>query len=264
MASPVRALRTTVLAFAITGSGGCGGELVRLGDGPPDGVGGMADDGGTGRGGAGNGGQGNGGGSAGSAGACVPGQVAANEVLWIGDTWILIPGTQHERVRDHAILARALEAGEDYENRAEPSTFLSDIVGQYEAQQAGQTKVKVLLMDGGTFDTIVADGSAASVMAVASEFEQFLTKVASDGTVEHIVYFLMPELPMIPGVAELRPYLRTACDASTVPCHFLDLQPLWEGNPNYTDGSGIQASEAGATVIADEIWKIMQANCIAQ
>jgi hypothetical protein len=110
----------------------------------------------------------------------------------------------------------------------------------------------------------MAGGSAASVTAVASEFEQFLTKVASDGTVEHVVYFLMPELPMISGVAELRPLLRAACSASTVPCHFLDLQPFWEGNPGYTDGSGFQASVAGATVIADEIWKIMQQNCIAQ
>jgi hypothetical protein len=185
-------------------------------------------------------------------------------VLWIGDTWILIPGTQHERVREHAFMAGILGPDEDYENRAEPSTFLSDIVGQYEAQQAGPTKVKVLLMDGGTFDTIMAGGSAASVTAVASEFEQFLTKVASDGTVEHVVYFLMPELPMISGVAELRPLLRAACSASTVPCHFLDLQPFWEGNPGYTDGSGFQASVAGATVIADEIWKIMQQNCIAQ
>jgi hypothetical protein len=36
------------------------------------------------------------------------------------------------------------------------------------------------------------------------------------------------------------------------------------GHPEYTDGSGIQASEAGATVIAEEIWRIMQDNCIAQ
>jgi hypothetical protein len=47
-----------------------------------------------------------------------------------------------------------------------------------------------------------------------------------------------------------------------VPCHFLDLQPRWAGHPEYSDG--IQASSAGASVIADSIWSIMQDECIAQ
>jgi hypothetical protein len=55
-----------------------------------------------------------------------------------------------------------------------------------------------------------------------------------------------------------------SCEQSAVPCHFLDLDPLWQGHPEYTDGSGVQASEAGAIVIADQIWAIMEANCIAQ
>jgi hypothetical protein len=193
--------------------------------------------------------------------------VAANEVLWIGDTWILLPGLQHERVRDHARNAGAIGDMEDYENLAEPAVFLSEVIDQYETRQAGMTKVKVLLMDGGTWDTIIAEPAgnlAETVPVVAAEFEDFLAKVASDGTVEHIVYFLMPELPRIPGVRELRPLLVEACDRSTVPCHFLDLQPFWEGHPEYTDGSELQSSEEGAVVIADEIWRIMQENCIAQ
>jgi hypothetical protein len=156
---------------------------------------------------------------------------------------------------------------EEYANLAEPAVYLSDIIEQYEARQAGTTKVKVLLMDGGTWDTIMADpaiGLDATVRGVVAEFQEFLAKVASDGTVEHIVYFLMPELPRIPGVRELRPGLQDACENSTVPCYFLDLQPLWEGHPEYTDVSEIQSSEAGAIVIADEIWRIMQQNCIAQ
>ena len=47
-----------------------------------------------------------------------------------------------------------------------------------------------------------------------------------------------------------------------MPCHFLDLQPLWAGHPEYS--SSIQSSEAGAKVIANAIWVIMQQNCIAQ
>jgi hypothetical protein len=186
-------------------------------------------------------------------------------VLWIGDTWILLPGTQTRRVRDLARAAGSLAPDQDYVNRASSlAPPLSAIVNQYETRQAGTTKVKVLLMDGGTVDTIQSGGSPASVTAVVAEFRAFLAQVASDGTVEHVVYFLQPELPAIDGVAALRPGLTAACDESTVPCYFLDLQPFWVGHPEYTDGSGIQASEAGATVIAEEIWKIMQDNCIAQ
>ena len=87
---------------------------------------------------------------------------------------------------------------------------------------------------------------------------------ASDGTVRNIIYFLQPELPAIVGVAALRPQLRQACSDSAVPCYFIDLQPLWVGHPEYTAGDGIQASTAGATVIADQIWATLRQHCIAQ
>jgi hypothetical protein len=98
-----------------------------------------------------------------------------------------------------------------------------------------------------------------------SAFGQFLTQVAADGTVEHIIYFLVPELPNIPGVAALRPLLQQACGASMVPCHFIDLQPLWSGHPEYTTTGPIPVpTEEGAIVIADAIWSVMQQSCIAQ
>jgi len=279
MGSPVRAPRTTVLALAITALASCGGDLVRLGDSPTaaggagsSGTAGLAgaNSGGTagaggangagtaGSSGADNGGQNPGGGSAGTT-SCPRGAVEADEVLWIGDSWAEYP-VEHARLEELALAAGALDVGETYPSSARAAAFLSDVVAQYETRQAGMPKVKVLLMNGGTWDTIMG-GSPATV---ATAFEQFLADVESDGTVEHIVYFLQPELPSIPGVAALRPLVRSACDASAVPCHFLDLQPVWAGHPEYTDVSGIQASDAGATAIADEIWKIMQENCIAQ
>jgi len=125
-------------------------------------------------------------------------------------------------------------------------------------------------MDGGTWDPIdaqISGGSAAVPAAIDSSirtFQQFLAKVAGDGTVEHIVYFLVPELASVPGVASMRPRLQQACSESSVPCHFIDLQPSWQGHPEYTAADGIQSSEAGALVIADLIWQRMQENCIAQ
>ena len=153
---------------------------------------------------------------------------------------------------------------DDYIDLAAAAATLAAIVNQYDTEEASATTVKMLIMDGGTWDTLVAGGTTASVSGVVATFTQFLAKVASDGTVEHIIHYLPPELPSIAGVAALRPLLRQACAQSSVPCHFLDLQPLWAGHPEYTATDGIQASTAGATVIADAIWEIMQENCIAQ
>jgi hypothetical protein len=191
----------------------------------------------------------------------VPGSTEANEVLWIGDSWIEFPGTQLSRMRELAELAGAIGPNEAYVSRATVAgASIADVADQYEAQQASGTPVKVLLMNGGTWDTI----NGASVASVMATFDQFLSKVASDGSVEHMVYFLQPELPSIAGVAELRPLLRNACENSAVPCYFLDLDPIWQGHPEYTGPSGIQASEAGGEAIAEAIWDIMQEHCIAQ
>jgi hypothetical protein len=197
-------------------------------------------------------------------GGCPHAQVSASEVLWIGDSWIFMPGSQLTRVRDLARATGAIGPNDDYVNVAAPGTTMSAIAGQYNTREMGATKVKVLLMDGGTWDTIQGNGSDASVTTAASAFNQFLAAVASDGTVQHIVYFLPPELSGIPGVAALRPLVQSACAQSTVPCHFLDLQPLWVNHPEYTAPNNVFASDAGAQVLADAIWGIMQQDCIAQ
>ncbi len=195
-------------------------------------------------------------------GRCIRGQVNAEEVLWIGDSWILMPGSQRTRVRDLARIANALGQTEDYVNGAVAGTTMAAIADQYAVREAGATKVKVVLMDGGTWDTIVGNGSAASVTSAANAFTQFLAQVAADGTVTDIVYFLVPELSGIPGVAALRPFVQQACAQSTVPCHFLDLQMIWK--PEYTATGNVFPNEMGAIVLGDALWAIMQDECIAQ
>jgi hypothetical protein len=220
--------------FALAALAGCGGKTIRLGNGP------VGVDGGV----------------------CTTGQVSADQVLWLGDSWILMPGNQRTRVRDLARKAGALGPNEDYVNAAAPAATMAAIANQYTARRV--TATKVLILDGGTWDTIVANGSDASVTGAADAFRQLLARVASDGTVEQVIYFLMPELSGIPGVAKLRPLVQQACSESSVPCHFLDLQPLWAGHPEYTASGDTFASDAGGQVLGDAIWAIMQTNCIAQ
>ena len=105
---------------------------------------------------------------------------------------------------------------------------------------------------------------ASAASGAASAFSQHLAKVASDGTVEHVLYFLPPELSTIPGVVELRPLVEQACAQSTVPCHFLDLNRLWTGHPEYTGAGAFLPTDAGAVVLGDAIWALMQQNCVAQ
>ena len=275
-------LATSVLKFcglAITFCAlpSCGSKLIRLGDQTvADNAGGSAAGGAGAGGAAGNQmvvGPGGHGGAAGSNEPCPHRQVLASEVLWIGDSWITIPmNTQREVVRKQALEAKAIDDGDDYYSLAAPATNMAAIAKQYDSRERGATKVKVLLMDGGTWDPIAAQmapGSSNATVAAAiddsiSTFQMFLAKVASDGTVEHIVYFLVPELASVPGVATMRPRLQQACAESLVPCHFIDLQPYWQGHPEYTAVDGIQASEAGATVLGNLIWATMQEHCIAQ
>ncbi|HMF42847.1 MAG TPA: hypothetical protein VKQ32_19380 [Polyangia bacterium] len=218
---------------------GCGGKVIHLGDG---------NDGGP----------------------CAHGQVSANQVLWIGDSWILVPGGQVTRVQDLARAAGAIGPNDTYVVGAAPAVLMSMIASQYDTQEAGATKVKVLIMDGGTWDTIQANnaGGAAAVPAAATSaanaFSQLLTNVASDRTVQHIIYFLPPEIQTIPGVAELRPLVSQACQQSAVPCHFLDLDSLWTGHPEYTGAGAFLPTDAGAVVLGDAIWALMQQNCVAQ
>ena len=196
--------------------------------------------------------------------ACPHAQVNASQVLWIGDSWVLVPGSQHTGVRDLARAAGAIGPSDDYTIGAVAAATMAQIADQYASQESSATKVKVLIMDGGTWDTLTANGSSASVTSAASTFTELLATVAGDATADQIIYYLMPELPSIPGVAALRPLQQQACAQSTVPCFFLDLQPLWAGHPEYTATDGILPTDAGANVISDAIWAIMQTNCIAQ
>jgi hypothetical protein len=193
-------------------------------------------------------------------------RVAANEVLWIGDSWILVTGSQHTRVRDLARAAGAVGPSDDYVIGAAAASTIAQIANQYATREAGATKVKVVIMDGGSWDTILANGSDASVNSAAATFADLLAQMAADGTVQDVIYFLAPELPTIPGVAALRPLAQQACAASAVRCHFLDLQSaIWDAHPEYTDANlGFLPTEAGSQAVADAIWSVMQQSCIAQ
>ena len=196
------------LLLALGAAGGCGGKSIHLGNGWPDG------------------------------GPCATATTSANEVLWIGDSWILVTGSQHTRVRDLARASHAIGPTDDYTIRAAAASNMAAIVNQYATQESSANEGQG--RDHGRRhlgDTIIANGSDASVASVVATFGQFLTQVANDGTVQHVVYFMPPPLGAIPGVAALSPLMQQACATSSVLCHYLDLKQLWSVHPEYTDAN---------------------------
>ena len=139
--APVVRLAAFVLAASAIAA--CGGKAIHLGDGRD-----------------------------GAPTACTAAHVNANEVLWIGDSWILVTGDEHTRVRDLARVAGAIGPNDDYVIGAMAAAGMAAIANQYAAREAGATKVKVVIMDGGTWDTI--QGGAAN--DVATTFTSFLSQ----------------------------------------------------------------------------------------
>lgn len=232
------------------------------------------------------GGAGTGAGTAGASGSggtgggpCQKGKVKANDVVLVGDSYFEIPNQEvNAELSRLARAAGTIGMNEMYRDRAISGTRLSGganpIPMQYANAQAA-SPIKVLIMDGGGNDILQANcgssccASCPGVKAAVDAAKTLVQKVATDGTVEQIIFFYYPYFPSFPALDApnmdyQRPLMKSICDESTVPCHFMDLRPVWEGHPEYTGNDNLHPSVTGARVLAGEIWAVMQDNCIAQ
>jgi hypothetical protein len=202
---------------------------------------------------------------------CPHQQVAASEVLWIGDSWLQMPNGPSAVpavVRDLARGSETIGPTEAYADRSMSGQGIATIVSQYTRAPQG---FKVLLMDGGGLDlqrgTQTDAGTNSAIDTVNSKFQELLGKAAVGG-VQHIVFFLIPEVPGVPGIGPaltvLRPLLQQSCAASQVPCHFLDLQPLFAGRMSSLLSDLANPNADGAAIVGQAIWKLMEDDCIAQ
>ena len=209
--------------------------------------------------------------------SCVRGQVGANEVLFLGDTFI---ATSHQitvDVEDLAQKAGSLAANEQYRDNSsliDNSLALTTpgIADQY-AKGETDSPVKVVIMNGGGADVLggTCDNPPTAncpilVNAVAA-VGQLFSQMAQNG-VQHVVYFFYPD-PVDATVQEkmdvLRPLVQGACASSPVPCHWLDLRPTFAGHyADYVLADGMNPTDVGSAATAAAIWTTMQQNCIAQ
>jgi hypothetical protein len=203
--------------------------------------------------------------------------VAANEVLFLGDTFI---ATSHQipvDVQDLARQAGALAANHQFRDNSSITgcglaLATPTIADQYGSGQSA-SPVKVVIMDGGGADVLggtCSDPPTAScpIMAnAAAAAVQLLSQMAQDG-VQHVVYFFYPDpvdAALQAKVDVLRPLIQSACESSPVPCHWLDLRPTFAGhNADYILADGRNPTDVGSAAAASAIWTTMQQNCIAQ
>jgi hypothetical protein len=214
---------------------------------------------------------------------CEDDGIPANQVLLIGDSFF---------ARDHKItafledLARsdgALSAGERYQDNSRLSGGNGlalggeGILDQYSA--AIEASVKAVIMNGGGADVLLGQCSEVSpecpvIADAVSAAERLLARMADEGVL-HVVYVFYPDPqnvtardndPVRDRMDVLRPLIASVCENSPVPCHWLDLRKIFEGNyAEYVgDVDGLNPSPAGSQATAAAIWQTMKQFCIAQ
>jgi hypothetical protein len=105
-----------------------------------------------------------------------------------------------------------------------------------------------------------------------------LMGTAADAGIKDVIYIFYPHIPgggfggMNPNVMldYSLPMARALCEqaeASTsgkLRCHFLDLQPVFQGHSDWFADDGIHENAMGSAIMAKEVVKLMKDECIAQ
>jgi hypothetical protein len=206
-------------------------------------------------------------GGAGGNGTCQKGEVAGNQVLLIGDSFIALNRSITNELQRLARAAGALDQNETYQDRSVSGTTLANnqIPGQYTGASG---MIEVVLMDGGGNDCLLNNAGDAAVTAATSLFQT----MGQRGT-ESVVYFFYPDPQGSLGMGSLktcldgiRPRMKTLCESLSSPkCYFIDLRPVFDGHySEYIMSDGIHPTTAGGAAVAQAVWQVMQQNCIAQ
>ncbi len=208
---------------------------------------------------------------------CAEGQIAAREVVFIGDTFF---GDSHEIPAELERLARstgALDAGESYRDYSSslitPFGGGADLASQFTTARA-EGAVRVAIVTVGGPDIVLPgscpeppDGSCPAIQNAITGAEALFQRMADDGVAAIVNVFYPDTLDasLNARLAALRPPVRATCDSSPVPCHFIDLAPTFAGRSDtLLIEDGINPSTEGAVASAAVIWSAMQRLCLAQ
>lgn len=207
--------------------------------------------------------------------SCGPSNVAAQDVLVLGDVQIEL-SIYVDQLEQRMTDAGSLSAGEHYRNNAQAvSSLLATGPLSFDAQYTSARAdgvPRVIIMDGGATD--VLNGNCAGMLtpecpaasAAIRGAEKLFARFADDG-VEQLVYFFYGDPIDNPslkdGIDLMRPLLENACGRSPLPCHWLDLRPVFEDHPEFVGGDGFVFTDAGATAAAAATFELLQDRCVA-
>jgi hypothetical protein len=207
--------------------------------------------------------------------SCTPANLEPSDVLILGD--VLIELSVFTRQLEQAAMAAGLlTMGQHYrDNAMAASSFFAPGAYSFDNQYSNARAdgpARVIVMDGGATDVLngpcagmlTADCPAAQAAVVGAE--QLFARFAKDG-VEDVVYFFYGDAVGNPtlqdGLNLMRRLLQNVCGRSPVPCHWLDLRPVFAGHPEYVGADGLVFTEAGATAAAAATFAFMQKQCVA-
>lgn len=119
-----------------------------------------------------------------------------------------------------------------------------------------------------------------NVVAAAVGAAHQLIQTARVAGIQDVIYLYYPHIPgSLLGIFATSPneildyslpMARSLCERTAAEtqgamrCHFLDLQPIFEGHAELFAEDGIHENAAGSAVIAKEVVKLMKGRCIAQ
>jgi lysophospholipase L1-like esterase len=234
-----------------------------------------------------------GGGAAGSTGSSdrVPSPCLkkGSQVVFIGDSYInydVAHTLLSTLIEQRAVKDGALMQGDHYRNYAVPGTALAadNVLGmippQWDMAVQDDPDIKFVIMDGGGNDVLIdnmqclaagSDKDPQCQMVVANTLKvgtELINKIKAAGVSDGI-YFFYPHVPV--GGDDINDYAlsmlkdsEAALQTPTFHTYVLDLIPIFMGHSDWFADDGIHANDTGENVIADNIWKIMKDNCVAQ
>ncbi|HEY6880320.1 MAG TPA: SGNH/GDSL hydrolase family protein [Polyangiales bacterium] len=226
-----------------------------------------------------------------------------NEIAILGDSYVQLSGDFTRLLQEKARAAGALGANETYVDHALSGASMNgfpSIPSQFpdavaDAKRRRSQGIRILIMTGGGNDVLVGKRSCLEFESLAAVEQNdacvnvmentcdTAQKLFDDGVeegLEAIVYFFYPHLPKSSAGAgpnannildDAVPKMKALCDAQTkAPCFFVDMRPAFDdpSNPGWPrEGligfDGIHPTLKGSQILADEVWKVMQAHCVA-
>jgi lysophospholipase L1-like esterase len=238
---------------------------------------------------------GSGGAAGAAAGAPAPAKLKppclkkASQVVFIGDSYIeyaVAHQSLNVLIEKLAVAEGKLTASDHYRTYAAPGTALAapNLLGmippQWDQAVAEDPDIKFVIMDGGGNDVLIdnmqclaagSDKDPGCQMVVAETLRvgsELINKMKAGGVTDGI-YFFYPHVPT--GGDDINDYslamLKSTAMSLTTPAfrtYVVDTIPIFEGHEDWFSSDGIHANDTGEQKIADEIWKLMKDNCIAQ